>query len=167
MSIISVKDAIADAIQFGLLQITTANGYNNTVVKVYDPPIGIGEMQQFPCFNYFEGADDCTNVSQPNVHQQTGGNQAKLFNGFIAELDGYLNKATTPRKARNTLLADVQKYIGLHWNLPDANGNPTAFNCMYAGSVPFGEQANLPQTGMTIRLRIWYDQKLTDPELRG
>jgi hypothetical protein len=167
MSIISIKDNIADAIQFGLLQITQAAGCANTVKKVYDPPVDIGTMKEFPCFNYFEGPDDCTNVSMPGVHQQTGGNQAKLFNSFIIELDGYLNTKENPRKARNSLLADVQNYIGNHWNLPDSNGVPSAFNCMYLSSVPFGEQVNSPQFGMTIRLKVWYDQKLTDAKSRG
>ena len=167
MTMISVKDNIADAIQYGLLQITKANGYANDIVRVYDPPVDIGAMQEFPCFNYFEGMDDCTNVSSPGSHQQTGGNQAKLFNEFVVELDGYVNVVGSARKTRNSLLADVEKYIGNHWNLPDSNGVPSAFNCMYLSSAPFGEQVNSPQTGMTIRLKVWYDQKLTDPALRG
>jgi hypothetical protein len=167
MPIISVKDNIADAVQFGLQQITVANGYANTIANVYDPPKDIGAMSEFPCFNYYEGPDDCSNASNPGSHEQTGGNQCKLFNSFIIELDGYVNDMNTPRKARNSLLADVQKYFGLHWNIPDITGIPSAFSSLYIGSVPFGETINAPQLGVSIRIKVWYDQKLTDPKLRG
>jgi hypothetical protein len=163
---ISVKDDILDALEWGLKQITEASGYQSTTKNVYDPPIDVGAMQEFPCFNVFEGPDDCSNVNS-NVHEQTGGNQCKLFNSFIVEMDGYINDKNTPRKTRNKLLADVQKYFGLHWNIPSSSGTATAFACMYAGSTPFGEDVNVPQSGVTIRLKIWYDQKLTDPTLRG
>jgi hypothetical protein len=170
MSIISVKDNVADAIQWGLSQITVANGYNNTIASVYDPPVETAAMSNFPAINYYEGPDESTNVTKPGVHQQTGGNQAKLFNEFIVELDIYINVSagsTIARKARNSVLADIQKYFGLHWNVPDQNGTPSAFNCMYLGSVPFGEQVNMPQNGCTVRFKVWYDQQLTDPTTRG
>jgi hypothetical protein len=166
MPIISVKDNILDAAEYGLGQITVANGYNNTVREIHDPPIEANAMKEFPAFNVFEGEDLCENALG-NLHEQTGGNQCKLFNSLILELDGYLNVVETPRKARNKLLADVQKYFGLHWNIPDINGTASAFNCMYLSSVPFGVEVNKPLVGITIRLRVWYDQKLTDPTLRG
>jgi hypothetical protein len=160
---ISVKDNIIDAVQYGLQSITTASGYNNTVVNAYSPPIELSAIQGTPSINIYEGTDICSNTVKPGAHTQTGGNQAKLFNSFILDLQCVMNVVDSPRKARNGFIADVQKYFGLHWNVPDVNGIPTAFNCMYHSSTPWGQLANSPQFGFDIWFQVWYTQYLTDP----
>ena len=164
---ISVKDNIAKAMVFSIKQITTTNGYNNTITNCYNPPIDEGSMNDFPACNYFEGDELCLNTTQPGVHEQTGGNQAKLFLKFLAEFDIWAKDNNDPSTYLNSILADVVRYFGNHWNIPDVNGLPTAFNCMYHSSTKFGVGANSPLFGITVRFIVWYDQKLTDPKLRG
>jgi hypothetical protein len=163
MSIISVYDNIITAAQYGLTTITQANGYNNTILHAYSPPIEVGAMIEMPCVNIYEGTDSCSNANPNGPHEQTGGNQAKLFNDFDLIFECYLNVQDNPRAARNSLKADIQKYFGLHWNIPDSNGIPSAFSCMYHSAEPFGQNANAPQTGFVGRLKVWYSQQLTDP----
>ena len=163
MSIISVKDNIINSAQYGLTTITIANGYNNTILHAYSPPVEIAMMNENPCVNIYEGTDSCSNANPNGPHEQTGGNQAKLFNDFDLILECYLNVKDNVRMSRNSLLADIQKYFGLHWNIPDQNGVASAFSCMYHSSEPFGQDANVPLTGFVCRIKVWYSQLLTDP----
>jgi len=159
----SVREKIFAAIIYGLKQITTASGYNYTVRQVYDPPIGIDDMKEYPAINIDDGDENCANSSTGN-HLQTGGNEALLHNSFTVILDCVVSDINFPRKARNKILADIQRYFGIHWNIPDNSGIPTAFNCFYQRSTPWGVyEKRKDLTGITIEYIVWYRQYLTNP----
>ena len=162
ISVISWRDQIIDAWIAGLKTITKANGYFCNVQGVFDPPIGMMEMNAYPSCNMLYEDETCAN-SDIGKHLQTGGNNAILQNRFGVRMIWYLSENKTPRKAQNMILADVQKYFGNHWNVPDVNGNPTAWTTIYSGSTPMGVQDEVPQTGIEIRFNVWYRQQLVDP----
>jgi hypothetical protein len=164
VSTISVRDRIIDAWIAGLKTITKANGYYNNVANVFDPPIGIMEMNQYPSCNMLYDDETCMN-SEVGMHLQTGGNNAILQNRFAIKMLWFLSENNAPRKAQNMMLADVQKFFGYHWNVPDENGNTTAWTTIYAGSALMGIQDEVPQTGLEIRYNVWYRQQLVNPNL--
>lgn len=166
MSIISCKDEIFNAIIYGLKQIKTSSGYNYTVRNVYDPPIELDNMIEYPSINVFEGRESCENANVGS-HQQIGGNQAKLHNSFTFEMDCVLSEIENARQSRNKILADIQKYFGLHWGIPSSAGVDTSFCCFYQTSTPWGIDKMKPRTGITISYIVWYDQLLTDPTQRA
>jgi hypothetical protein len=163
---ISIKDDIIDAFVYNVKQMTVARGYNYTYSEVSDLPRDVNSLKYSPSVNIFEGNEVCENTSG-NSHEQTGGNQCKMFCSMDVEFDVWIKEINTARKARNKVLSDFQKYFGLNWIVPDENGVASVFNCMYLSSTPWGEEVNKPITGITIRFRVWYDYKFTDPTLRG
>lgn len=165
-----VKERIIDAIVWGLQQITTAKGYTNTVRRVYDPPVSFLEMEEFPAINVFEGEESCANSNQGS-HLQTNGNNAMLHNSFVVTFDCVLT--TTPNQSsargdRIKFLADLQKYFGTNYWIPDQYGRATARCCFYQSSAPFGIEGNRNDlTGITCDFIVWYDQELVNPTVRG
>jgi hypothetical protein len=165
-----VKQRIIDAIIYGLGQITENNGYNYTIRRVYDPPTGFTEMEEFPAVNVYDGEETCAN-GNIGSHLQTGGNNAMLHNSFVVTLDCVLT--TTPNQAtarqdRYKFLADVQKYFGKNYWIPNEYSEGTARCCFYQRSTPFGIESNRNDiTGISIDFIVWYDQELTNPTSRG
>lgn len=47
----SVRQRLRESIIYNLKQITIANGYKNTVKRVYDPPISMENMREYPTIN--------------------------------------------------------------------------------------------------------------------
>jgi hypothetical protein len=155
---------IINALIYGLGKITTEGGYNYTIKKIYDPPVGIDEMYDYPSVNIEEESESCANQQ---THVQTGGNEAALLNSFGVRFDCIVQSTENPRQARNKIIADIQKYFGNNWNIPDTTGAATAFNCFYSGCTPWGLHDTKPLTGISILYTIWYKQKLTDPAKMG
>jgi hypothetical protein len=163
----SVKQRIVeDGIKYGLLQITQNNGYNSTMRAVYDPPSEIDSMTDFPSCILEVGNETCENANTGS-HLQTGGNQALLHNQFDFIIHMVLSDANAHALAREKALADVKKYFGTHWNLPNSYGEATAFNCFYVGSDPWGVNAQKLLTGISITFRVWYRHYLSDPAISG
>jgi hypothetical protein len=162
MSGISAYDDIIEAVLWGLVQIKTSSGYNTTIKHAYDPEVSIDEVLEYPSVLLDEGSEDCAN-SNIGSHLQTGGNEAGLHNSFDLSLHCCLNEVNNAREARNKIKADIQKYFGLHPRIPNSFGVDTAFNCFYRGATPWGVDKQKPLTGITVDIRVWYRQKLTDP----
>jgi hypothetical protein len=126
---------------------------------VGDPPRAIENMTSFPFINLFMGREVCDNVSDPTKE----GNQAKLFNSFTLRMECFLKEANNIPLAQDNFLGDIQKYFGNNYYIP-LTGTRTVFNCIYAGSSPFGMLENIPNVcGIDVDLKIYYRQLLTDP----
>lgn len=161
----SIRTKIRDAIQWGLTQITTTNGYNYTVTNAYDPPRSLENMSDFPCINIHYGNETATN-SQVGSHL-VAGNESLLHNTFSCEFDCVLSDIDDPQLAQDKILADLQKYFGTkHW-VPDSDGAATAFNIIYESSEPWGIHEKRPLTGITVRFNVWYRQVVGNPGVSG
>lgn len=158
----SIYERAIAALIYNLGKIKTEGGYNYTIKKVYDPPVGLSEMYDYPSVNIEEESETCS-----NTHVQTGGNEATLLNSFNIRLDCVLQSTENPRQDRNKFLQDIQKLIGNNWYIPDEQGDASAFNCFYSGSTSWGMHDSKALTGISVKLAIWYTQKLTDPAKAG
>jgi hypothetical protein len=161
---IPARQRVFNAIEYGMGLITEASGYYNTVMRVYREPMALDKIPEFPAIIIMDGPEECSNI---NNHLQYGGNEALLFNQLDIELQCIVQKTDYPMIARNKMLADLQKYFGTHYWLPDADGVVSAFNSIYLRSDPWGIHETKPLTGIGAWFRVWYRQKLTDPNTLG
>jgi len=153
-----------NAIRYGATDsIVSTSGYYNTMRRAYDPIRTRGNMEEFPACNVKIEDEFSENVSNVQKDQ----NQALLSNSFVLSMDCFLNDTNDPALEQDRILADVQKYFGINYFIPDVNGNATAFNCYYDSSVPHGINTNKPESGILIRYRVWYRQELTNPGQSG
>lgn len=166
MPVISVRDNIIESLIYQLGLIKTESGYNYTVRNIYDPPINLDAITEYPAIVIMEGPEDCAN-SSTGSHLQTGGNEALLHNSFTVTMNCIISDINNIRAARSKMLADVQKRIGNNWNIPDALGVPSCFSSFYKGSTPWAVDAQKPYAGIEIDWIIWYRQLLTDPTTSG
>lgn len=157
----SIISSVIEAFIFNLLKIKTSSGYNTTVRNVYCPAIELDNMIEYPSINIISLADNCANDSMNNHEPR------KLFNSLTLTMDCVLNTIENSRQERNKLLADIQKYFGINWGIPNEFGVHTSFNCFYESSTPWGIDKMRPFTGITISYVIWYDQNQFDPMKRG
>ncbi len=138
-------------------------GYYNTVARAYDPPRDYERFDEFPCFNV-SILDENSSVQS---HEQCSPGNGNIYNSFTLEMTGYIQDNNDPALAQDKLLADVQKYFGINYWIPDSEGRATATVCSYESCEPFGTEDNRPRTGVIIRYKVWYDQKLTNPSQSG
>ncbi len=179
-SVLPVRSRIRDAVLYSLRNRILANGtairysdagnttvssegYYNTVTRAFDPPRTYEQFDEYPSINVFIDGESCDSASNVNTDQ----NQALLHNSFILQMDCFLNDINDPALAQDKILHDIQKFFGINYYIPDESGNATAFNCYYDSSSPFGTDRTSPNSGITIRYRIWYRQQLTNPSQSG
>ena len=153
----SMREQIFVALIAKLLTITKAASYYNDVRQVYDPPVDLNKMNEFPSVNIIEGQETCA------ISEIVGGHGALLPNYFDVDFDCVLNEINTPRQARSRMLADIQKLLGINYQIPTPEDVGTASNCQYKGSAPWGVQGTRPLVGITISYRVWYRQRVNNP----
>lgn len=161
----SIRTNIRGAIQWGLTQITAGKGYNYTIKQAYSPPRGLSAFVEFPSVNITYLPETCANSSTGN-HLQAG-NESLLLNQFTVRFDCVLSNIDDPELAQDNVLADIQKYFGVNYWIPDSNGDATAFNCVYEGSEGWGIHEQRPLTGITVDYIVWYRQRINDPAISG
>jgi len=134
-------------------------GYYHTIRHAFDPPRTFEQMQEFPCANVYIDAESCENAANVQIDQ----NQAALHNSFTLVMEICINETNNPALIQDQILADIQKYFGINYFIPDSAGNATCFNCYYLSSDPWGTDRTRPNCGITVNYIVWYRQKLTDP----
>lgn len=143
--------------------IVSTAGYFNTMRRAYDPPRSIEELEEYPCCNVL--IED--GFSQNSSDTRLGQNQGLLHNSFILAIDCFLQDINDQALAQDRILADVQKYFGINFGIPDSDGYATAFNCYYESNIPHGIRNTAPNCGILIRFRVWYRQQLINPGQSG
>ena len=153
----SVRQRLRESIIYNLKQITIANGYTSTVKRVYDPPVSMENMRDYPSINIHWGRED----REPDIHLQ--GNNSLVNCRFFLTIDAFLYTRNDPAQEQDKIIADVQKMIGDNFYLVDELGNRTAFNALYSGSSVWGTDTTKPNCGASIELEIWYTYVLNNP----
>ena len=141
----------------------SSTGYYYTMHQAYRDARAASSMREYPSCNLFIEGETCNNSSNVQLEQ----NQSLLHNSFILRIDVFVNDKEDPQLARDRILADVQRYLGINKHIPDSAGAQTCFTCYYDSSDPWGIDKEKPNTGITIRYKVWYRQKLTDPTTGG
>jgi len=136
-------------------------GYYNSLKYCYDNPITYEAATGFPFINMFIDHEDCSTGSDSRLDQNSG----MLHNKFSLRLEVFLNTNTNQSYLMDTILADLQRYFGINYYIPDSEGNATCMNCYYSGSDRWSLDINNPICGITVLFDVWYRQKLIDPTI--
>jgi len=154
----SVQEKILTAVVYGLKNtISKANGYFNNIGDVVAQWQNPEEYHNYPAFLATWGDDSFTNTVQ-------GGNS---FGGYNAISDlivvAYLKEREDIRIEKDRIKHDVLKYFGSNCQIPDANGDSTAFNSVVYKIFQFGDLSNKPFGGLEFHIKVYYRFELSNP----
>jgi hypothetical protein len=157
VTITPVRLALRRALKKCLLEITTTAGYYNTIKKVYDPPMNLESMKEFPAVNILIGREERLGESYIS-------NNSKMDLRLQVTFDCFLHRQLYPTFAQDRILADIQRYFGNNYYIKPAGEFRTAFNCLYLNSIPWGTEEERPQCGISIEFDIWYSIVINNPD---
>lgn len=156
----TVRTQLREAIKFGLRQITTANGYRTNIRRIYDPWMSPEKIDETPAVNVLWGREE--RWDDGHLH----GNNPLLDLRFNLMLDFHLGSVNDIPLEQDKVLADVQKYFGTNWWIPDSSGDARTFTCAYLASDPWADQGEEgPRCGIMIEIEVFYSINLSDPEV--
>ena len=161
----SVRTQIREAMAWGIKNtITKSNGYNFNIGEVnVNAPVNDNGRQAWPSIDIIFLRERYTN----NV---SGGNSCGGYNKIATILlEGHLfeNQCSLNPEGivlqREMYIADIEKYFGTYYYIPDSDGNWTAFNSIVINNNIFGIESTEPKGGVEIELEVYYRIELTDP----
>lgn len=163
----SVRTKIREALANGIkTTITKSNGYFNNIGEVHvNAATNNTSRKAYPSIDVIWIDERYTNNFQ-------GGNSLGGYNKFArVMIDCHLfddQCSMDPQDivlVRETILADMEKYFGTFYYLPDPieGRAETAFNTIITSNNIFGIEATEPKGGIEITLDISYRILLTDP----
>lgn len=165
---VSVRTKIREALANGIkTTINKSNGYFNDVGEVHvNVATSNNDRKAYPSI-------DITWIRERYTNNFSGGNSVGGYNKFATILlDCYLLgddcndfDAQDIVLARETMLADLEKYFGTFYYLPDPveSRNETAFNTIITSNNIFGINATSPRGGMVVEIEVSYRIELKDP----
>lgn len=139
--------------------IVSNEGYYLTILDAFDPPRTVEQMVQFPSINVFCINEVCEDINNTQIQQNT----SLISNSFILRLECFIHNENDPALECDKLLADLQRYFGTNYFIPDENGNATAMAIYYAGHEILGTEMTRPNIYMNVDFKIWYRQRTNNP----
>ena len=100
----SVRTLFRKALKACILEIQPGS-YRVGVSNVFDPPIGLEKMTQFPCANIYYG-------QERTERTELAGNNALLNLRLDVAIDVFLSEINDPETAIDGIIADFQEYFG-------------------------------------------------------
>jgi len=159
----SVRETIRAAAAWGILnQISKANGYFNDIGEVNTQEVSYSKRKKFPSIDLLWGNETYLSNVPGGFTTRTYEKVAPLF--IECWLD--YTESSDMVVEREKMIADIEKYFGTYYYIPDENGTWTAFNCMLNNNVPFGMKENNPKGGVELQLDVYYRTDLTNPNLK-
>ncbi len=159
----SVREKIRAAAAWGIANtITKANGYYNNIGEVNVQEVSYSKRKRFPSIDLLWGNEKYLS-DVPGGH--TTGAYEKMAPLYI---ECWIEEAESDTMTvfRETIIADIEKYFGTNYYIPDSDGNWTAFNCMLNNNNLFGMTENNPKAGVELQLDVYYRIDLTNPNLK-
>lgn len=162
---VSVRTRIREAIAYGVKNtISKSNGYFNDIGEVFVNTVAnTSGRSNYPSIDILWVKERYTNNVQ-------GGNSLGGYNKIATVfLDCYLfaekckDSAADIVTKRENIVADIEKYFGTNFIIPDSNGDATAFNSIVVSNVIHGIDATAPKGSVEIQLEVYYRIELTDP----
>lgn len=160
---------MADPVQWRIVEkiaemakdITTANGYNHTVLETNTEEVSVENIDQFPCINVLTGTEE---YSDP---EETEG--GRLVNTFNVVLDCYLEGEENKQKETSLLVADIKKRFFQDQDTDPPNGifaynlEGTCNIALPVRSEPFNVESTKHLFGFEFTMEIHYRQSRDDP----
>jgi hypothetical protein len=154
----SVRTNLRTALKSCVLEMTTAAGYNNTYLDVFDPIRNMELMTRYPSVNILLGPER-------RQGERFMGNNPILDILLPVQFDVFLNSINDTSLAQDKAIADFQKYFGFNYYIKPAASNRTVFNCIWLGSTIWGTEREVPNCGVSIDFEVFYSIRLNDPNL--
>lgn len=140
-------------------ELVSDEGYYLSIKNAYDPPRSFEQMPEFPSVNVFCTSETCEDTTNTQIQQNT----SLLSNSFTLRLECFIHNENNPALECDKLIADIQRYFGINYHIPDENGNATAMTIYYSGHEVSGTETTRPNIYVAIDFRVWYRQRTTDP----
>ncbi len=147
----SIRELIRENIKTALGQITTANGYNNTLANVQGWKQRGNTIQDVPCAIVSLGREE----KDPHPNPQATA-RLTVFIDIWARQDD--DDETDTDEVLDSLLLDVEKAV-----MADHTRGGYAEDTNTRGITPFETIEGQPQCGLMLELEILYKHKQTDP----
>lgn len=162
----SIRTNIRSALAYGIKNnIKKGNGYFNDIGEVHVNAVASNSRRNnYPSIDIIWLRERYTN----NIK---GGNSLGGYNKIatVALLCYLFADACAPNNVgeivllRENIIADLEKYFGINFFIPDQAGNRTAFNCIINSNTVHGIQATEPYGPVEVELEIYYRIELADP----
>jgi hypothetical protein len=152
------QSRIREAVKDALSQITTGNGYKNTIVEVLDePPTSLSAIQQKPAVMPIWGPTRFFSETNYDVAFES-----LLYIYAVADEQSNVSLSI------ENLTGDVLAAIGLRQSLPHPTDNvETVQRCRVDSIEPFGNRDSRPAVGVKIGIKVWWSISYTDPSTIG
>lgn len=153
----SARTDLRTAVAACIKEMTSDAGYNFSYLHVYDPPLNIEKMTEFPVVNLSWGTE-----RRLNTHLVS--NYSCLDLAILMQVDVFLSEADDQSTEIDKVIADFQRYFGANFYVRPAGENRTAFNCLYLSATPWGTEVQNPACGVSLEFELWYSIRLTNPD---
>lgn len=154
---ISARTSLRNAFAACIKEMNQTAGFNFDYLHVYDPPLNMEKMTEFPVVNLQWGIE-----RRSNTHLM--GNDPLLDLSMTLQIDVFLSEFNDPSLSIDKVIADFQKYFGVNYYVRPAGSDRTAFNCLYLSATPWGTEVETPSCGVSLEFEVWYSIRLTNPE---
>jgi len=162
---LSIRTKIRIAMAYGLsTNLTKANGYFLDIGEVHvNAPTNDDGRKAWPSVDIIWDTETYTNrISGEN----SLGGYNKVGRIFIkGVLFADANKIVSEEIVlmREHFIADIERYFGINYIIPDSNGAGTVQNCILISNDIFGMDVNAPKGEVIMPLEVYYRIELTDP----
>lgn len=149
---ISMEDRMVAGLVYNLKGITEANGFAQNIGDVLeDPPVAPAAIQNFPgvVIAFGEELVEAESIDETYL-------KVPVF------LYCHVRETDRPSRAVRLIKRDIQRMLGLYWNLPGEDGQSSCGLAKYAGALPFARVNGAPQAGVRIKVEITYHQLIRD-----
>lgn len=153
----SVRTRIRKALIYQFEKIRTENGFRSSVGEIHDEGVSIEQIHNFPALVITFGTEETLNFQTQN---QTW---AKLQKELPVYVDCFLHDKNNISLSRDKILQDIEKIIGNYISLPGPDGVCTCSQAEVVRSIPWGLRSNKPNGGISVQIRVRYNQLRTDP----
>jgi hypothetical protein len=161
----SVRTRIREALAWGIKnRITKANGFNLDIGEVHvNAPANDNDRKVWPSV-------DILWLPERYINNIRGENSLGGFNkiGTIL-IEGHLfeNQCDLVPEdivlKREMFIADMEKYFGIYYYIPDSGGVATAANSIPISNTPFGIKSTEPKGGVEFEIEVYYRIEQADP----
>jgi hypothetical protein len=155
----SAETRIREALLHRLGQITTGNGYLNTLGEIHDDfPEDPDSIAAFPAAVLLTGYEGRDRYDSDMLYVSL-----KAFLLVFVEPDGYGSVV----EAIESVKQDVHSMLGNYPGLPGSDNEVTCQRAVFSSAEPFGRVLDLPlasnHRGVRIGIDVAYQQTLIDP----
>jgi hypothetical protein len=151
----SVLTKIRKALVYQLSQITTANNYLTNVHNVYDEMMALENMKEYPSAIVVMMKDEAKSEEIVTTNKQV-----------VYEVIFGLHEINDMATAKENVIQDVEKRLGIYYMLPSSEGECTCKIARVIESLTYGYKENKPNGLVILKILVEYRQLTQDPTRR-